>query len=149
MSSAQCSRTGSFTYRAFCKPTFFIKTEDSPDQMLSPAFIIPLSCPYNMDAMPVFILMNFQFLPYFFFKRLVPRKVFFEIRFYEQILFNTLPAGYPDYLFPYRPQHFLYFFPLPQGHGSFGYIFFGFTTDCCRPFSPSTFPNVLRESLKS
>ena len=20
---------------------------------------------------------------------------------------------------PYRPQHFLYFFPLPQGHGAF------------------------------
>ena len=24
----------------------------------------------------------------------------------------------------FLPQHFLYFFPLPQGHGSLGYIFF-------------------------
>ncbi len=31
------------------------------------------------------------------------------------------------------PQHFLYFFPLPHGHGSFGYIFF---------FPVTAFPDI-------
>ena len=33
--------------------------------------------------------------------------------------------GFVNYYF--LPQHFLYFLPLPQGHGSFGYTFLSFT----------------------
>ena len=36
----------------------------------------------------------------------------------------------------FLPQHFLYFFPLPHGQGSFGYTFFSFTIGCWIPIRP-------------
>lgn len=34
----------------------------------------------------------------------------------------------PTEAFYFLPQHFLYFFPEPHGHGSLGYIFFSTLT---------------------
>ena len=44
---------------------------------------------------------------------------------YNQVFFVENPRFLnPVYLLHLFPQHRLYFFPLPQIHGSFGYIFF-------------------------